>query len=251
MRWFKHLADADSDGWLNRLENELGIEAYARWWKLLETIALQMNESERCAATYRPGFWTRRLRFRSVPDCQKFLVRLAVDGRILFTGDQRSISDQSPNDRRSFPECSANEWSIKCPKLLKIRARRNATGPKIEDIDKEEERDASFSLLPEEKKPPSDVEEVFQAYRDSWKKLPTYELTPQRKTWIQNAIRVHGKSGALRGIKAFRADNWPLRAKNNDLKYLFGSRDKIDKWCSAETPTDNLFPTKPYWQEAS
>lgn len=39
MLWFKHMSDASNNDFLTRLEDEFGLEGYARWFKLLEAVA--------------------------------------------------------------------------------------------------------------------------------------------------------------------------------------------------------------------
>ena len=50
MRWFKHLSSASDDPFLVDLEARFGLEGYARWWRLLEAVASQVNPKE--------GRWT-------------------------------------------------------------------------------------------------------------------------------------------------------------------------------------------------
>lgn len=101
MLWFKHYTNASDNAWLNRLENDLGLEAYARWFKILEIIFSIKKEKFSNGAAFRPGFWCRALRFRSVNDCRSFLERL--------TNDQRIVVEWSPT-----------EWVVRYPKALKL-----------------------------------------------------------------------------------------------------------------------------------
>jgi len=39
MKWFKHYTDSSDDEFIAGLEEKFGLIGYARWWKLLETIA--------------------------------------------------------------------------------------------------------------------------------------------------------------------------------------------------------------------
>lgn len=122
MRFFKHMTNAHRDPKLVALREREGLEGLARWWLLVELIAEDMNESDRCEINVSPGFLTRYLGFRSSTDCQSFVNRLA--------NDQLLISNQS-----------ATYWLVSCPNLLKIRARKKPIGNKtsiqiqMEDID--------------------------------------------------------------------------------------------------------------------
>ena len=57
MRWFKHLSGSWDDEKLSRLVDLHGLAGYGFWWRLLEIIALQMNESGRSACVFSPQKW--------------------------------------------------------------------------------------------------------------------------------------------------------------------------------------------------
>ena len=77
--------------------------------------------------------------------------------------------------------------------------------------------------------------EIFKEYCMSWDKNPNkYQLTPQRKKWIKEAVACYSYEEALNAVKAFRNDNFENRAKFNGIEYLFGKRERIDKWCSKQ-----------------
>jgi hypothetical protein len=50
LKWFKHYTCSSDDEFIAGLEEEFGLEGYARWWKLLEAIAKQMDKTDRCFA---------------------------------------------------------------------------------------------------------------------------------------------------------------------------------------------------------
>ena len=62
MRWFKHMAEASTDRFIVELESEFGLPGYARWFKLIETIAFQMKKPGQCSATLRWDTWCSVLR---------------------------------------------------------------------------------------------------------------------------------------------------------------------------------------------
>jgi len=75
--------------------------------------------------------------------------------------------------------------------------------------------------------------DIFKEYCMSWNKNPNkYQLTPQRKKWIKEAITSYSYEEALNAVKAFRNDSFKDRAKHNGIEYLFGKRERLDKWCS-------------------
>ncbi len=102
MKWFKHMADASDDEFIALLEEELGLEGIARWWKLLEAIAKQMDKSDRCSASYPIQKWMLILSAK-----QKRVVELFV--KVLQNFDKIQTKR------------SGNILEIICPKLLEFR----------------------------------------------------------------------------------------------------------------------------------
>jgi len=81
-----------------------------------------------------------------------------------------------------------------------------------------------------------EVAGVFLKYCLSWSKNPkTYQLTPIRRQWVKEAISIYGLDGVKIAIHNFRVDPFEKRAQFNDIKYLFGKRERIDKWCQPRT----------------
>ena len=62
MKWFKHHSDASSDEFISDLEDRFGLLGYARWWKLLEVIAAQMDETDKCSLEYSWKKWGKFLK---------------------------------------------------------------------------------------------------------------------------------------------------------------------------------------------
>ena len=52
MRWFKHLTTASDDETMAALIEEFGPEGYGVFWIILEKIAAQMTEKNRCSIRY-------------------------------------------------------------------------------------------------------------------------------------------------------------------------------------------------------
>lgn len=102
MKWFKHMSDASSDEFLAQLEDQNGLEAIARWWKMLEAIAIQMDKTDRCYAEYPIKKWM------TILSCK-----------------QQKILDSFVKVLQNFGKISANYseniLKIECPKLLEFR----------------------------------------------------------------------------------------------------------------------------------
>ena len=60
MRWYKHLATSWNDERLSEVVAEFGLEGYGFWWRLLEIVAQQMDESDKCEASYSDSAWARK-----------------------------------------------------------------------------------------------------------------------------------------------------------------------------------------------
>lgn len=101
MRWFKHYADASDDEFIAIIEDRFGLEGYARWWKLLEVIAKQMDKTGRCSATYPLYKWETFLKAKR----KQMLCFLEATEK---QGKTKLIR-------------SGNVLTIECPKLLEIR----------------------------------------------------------------------------------------------------------------------------------
>jgi hypothetical protein len=82
MRWFKHLSSASDDPFLVDLEARFGLEGYARWWKLLEAVASQVNPKEgRWTVSYPWTKWQQILQGKR-KKLETFLEHLANQRRI-------------------------------------------------------------------------------------------------------------------------------------------------------------------------
>jgi hypothetical protein len=101
MRWFKHMSDAADDEDMELLMADYGLEGYARWWLLLESIAKQMDKSDKCSVAYSWGKWQTILRGKR-NKLETFLKRLENKSKIKLKEN-------------------GNILEIECRKLLKLR----------------------------------------------------------------------------------------------------------------------------------
>ena len=146
MKWFKHFSDASSDEFIAGLEDEFGLAGYARWWKLLEVIAKQMDKTDKCSAEYSLKKW----------------------GKFLKTNQNilKTFLEHCENNSKTFLTYSNNKLTIEIPKLLEIRdnhsknlqaAGKRLTSKEVEvevevEVDKEVDknnrvREKNFALL--------------------------------------------------------------------------------------------------------
>lgn len=101
MKWFKHFSDASDDEFLAGIEEEFGLEGYARWWKLLEKIASQMDTPGKCSASYSWVKWQSLLKGKR-NKLETFLERCENESKLIL-------------------KRSGNVLEIKCPKLLELQ----------------------------------------------------------------------------------------------------------------------------------
>jgi hypothetical protein len=101
MKWFKHHSDASSDEFISDLEDRFGLLGYARWWKLLEVIAAQMDETDKCSLEYSWKKWGKFLKTNQ-NILKTFLKHCENNSKIILTEVEGKVK-------------------IEIPKLLEIR----------------------------------------------------------------------------------------------------------------------------------
>lgn len=135
MKWFKHQSDASDDVFIENLEEIFGWEGYARWFKLLEKIAIKMDETDNCYAEHSWVKWQSFLKGKR-NKLELFLTHCQDKGEIKL-------------------EQNGNILKIICPKLLELRDNHTknlqvsnkstgkslATKIKSKDKDKEEDKE--------------------------------------------------------------------------------------------------------------
>jgi len=58
MKWFKHMTASGADPKLSSLIDIMGMEGYGLWWKLLEIVGTEMDDTEKCEVTYSLHRWS-------------------------------------------------------------------------------------------------------------------------------------------------------------------------------------------------
>jgi hypothetical protein len=101
VKWFRHMSNMSQDEFIAELEHIYGLEGYARWCKLLEAIADQMDKTARCSVSYPWSKWQTILRGKR-NKLETFLKHLE-------------------NKRKIFLNENGNVLEIGCRKLLELR----------------------------------------------------------------------------------------------------------------------------------
>lgn len=171
MKWFKHYSDASEDEFIAELEDEFGLEGYARWWKLLEVIAKQMDETDRCYAEYSWQNWQRFLKAKR--------------------NKLETFLEHSQNKRKIKLEQTGNKLRIICPKLLELRdnhtknlqAKKQVTCKQEVEV----EEDISVTNVTGDESPPDLKKIIFDSGMDWLCKQtgkPKEKLRPLIGKWI-------------------------------------------------------------------
>lgn len=131
MKWFKHYTDASDNDFIEAIEEEFGMEGYARWWKLCEIVGRSMGPDGGCSAKHPWSKWQTFLKAKR-KKLETFLVHLQ---------NQRKIKLVS----------TGNILEISIPKMLELRdeycrksghAQENVAPDTEEDTDKEKKKAA-------------------------------------------------------------------------------------------------------------
>lgn len=101
MKWFRHISNASDNDFIEGLEDEFGLAGYARWFKLLEVIAIGMDKTDKCHAEHTVDKWCGYLKAK-----RKIMVSF------LFHCENKMKIKQEQN---------GNIIKITCPKLLELR----------------------------------------------------------------------------------------------------------------------------------
>lgn len=172
MKWFKHYSDASSDEFLSELEDLFGLEGYARWWKLLEAVAAQMDSSGRCSASYSWTKWQIFLRGKR-KNLEPFLQFLSDKKKIHFQLQLGSNSVATQLQLSCNQKANQNILEIKIPKLLELRdeyTRKSGHTPdnvaQEAEADKEADKEVRITTQPSnsvsEKKTKSDFQKIYE-----------------------------------------------------------------------------------------
>lgn len=104
MRWFKHITTSYDDQKIAAVLDELGMEGYGFWWRILEVIAQQLDENSEPFCEYSPKKWGEFFGF-SAKKFEKFI----------------KIFEKNKIFQVEYLENSENRIRVTIPNLLKYR----------------------------------------------------------------------------------------------------------------------------------
>lgn len=124
MKYFKHMANASNDDFIEVIERQFGLDGYARWWKLLEAIAGSMSKHQNEPyASHDIRQWCAILKGKRKA-VMKFLDFCVGRGKIdvnFFDPVSGTNADHSRNNLSLIPESNEFVLKITCPKMLDLR----------------------------------------------------------------------------------------------------------------------------------
>lgn len=112
MKWFKHQSNARNDERIAQLEDLSGLEGYGFYFKVLEIIAENVDESDKDFAEYSVSAWSKKLNI--LPNKFKKLVENCVKTE-LFLVEKRVKTD------KKLSKNSLESYKIISPNILKFR----------------------------------------------------------------------------------------------------------------------------------
>ena len=162
MKYIKHMCNCSDDAFLEQMEKDLGLEAYARWWKMLEVIGRAMEKDRNDpSAEHTVEKWCQYLKAKRktldifLDYCRKKeKIYTEYSGNIVAT-----LPECSGNVAGTFPQASNNILRIICPNIMKLRdeySRKSGHRPDNPSEEKEEEIEKDLyksSPLPPSKPP--------------------------------------------------------------------------------------------------
>ena len=110
LRFVRHDTNSHEDSDLEELRDELGMEAYGRWWLLVEHLGKRRGHSYDVT---RPNGWARLARdleFKNVEGCKRFVTWL-VDHDLLHRGlaeEGRIVNERLCRDAEDYAREAAN-----------------------------------------------------------------------------------------------------------------------------------------------
>lgn len=187
MRWFKHFTNARRDEKIDKLIADCGPIAYARWWAVLEAIAEQMDESDRCSLTLSWWSWAKITWASNRQQAERNLRALA----------EHSLCNLVATDKQAT--CSI-------PNLLKIRARKKPIGSKTghTDIEVDIDKDINPPI------PPFGGNGQFEQF---YKQYPRKKQPLRARKAFEKAIKISPLQEILSGLERAKAS--PDWQKNN------------------------------------
>ena len=156
MKWFKHMTNSSLDERLARFTDKYGLEAYGFFWRVLEAIAENVDETNRKRIEYSTKTWCKLLGIRP-QTFRKLIQESSVLGLFQVSFNSDLVSVESPNILKY-----RDEWTRKKSKTPE----QNSEKDKEKETEKEE-REAENTVGPKDGPPPQRGFSGFTIYHQA------------------------------------------------------------------------------------
>lgn len=140
MKWFKHMTNSSLDERLARFTDKYGLEAYGFFWRVLEAIAENVDETNRKHIQYSTKTWCKLLGIRP-QTFRKLIQESSILGLFQVSFNSDLVSVESPNILKY-----RDEWTRKKSKTPEQNSEK--------DKEKEAEKEEENTVVPKDGPPP-------------------------------------------------------------------------------------------------
>ena len=153
MKWFKHMTNSSLDERLARFTDKYGIEAYGFFWRVLEAIAENVDETNRKHIEYSTKTWCKLLGIRP-QTFRKLIQESSVLGLFQVSFNSDLVSVESPNILKY-----RDEWTRKKSRTPEQNSEK--------DKEKETEKEEENTVGPKDGPPPQRGFSGFTIYHQA------------------------------------------------------------------------------------
>lgn len=133
MRWFKHYIETSRDPFICRLIGQFGLEGYARYWRIIETITENMDPIKREPLASLPWPEWEKILLGKRKQLLSYLLAMANEGRIKVVATPELVTIVYPNIlkiqgeyfRKSGQRPDKSRRNIR-PRSIEDRSKKNA-----------------------------------------------------------------------------------------------------------------------------
>ena len=153
MKWFKHMTNSSLDERLARFTDKYGLEAYGFFWRVLEAIAENVDETNRKHIEYSTKTWCKLLGIRP-QTFRKLIQESSVLGLFQVSFNSDLVSVESPNILKY-----RDEWTRKKSRTPEQNSEK--------DKEKETEKEEENTVGPKDGPPPKSGFSGFTIYHQA------------------------------------------------------------------------------------
>lgn len=224
MRWFKHMTNSSLDEKLARFMDKYGLEAYGFFWRVLEAIAENVDETDRKHVEYSSKTWCKLLGIRP-QTFRKLISESEVSGLFQVCFNSDLIRVESPNILKF-----RDEWTRKKSKTPEQRIEEEKEEETEEDKDKKTLPDDGVAVPVPDASPPPDAvyllplksragtkerafpvtKELFDVWRDAYPLVDVKHELREVKSWLVSNPKKRPASDMARFV-----NSWLDRTQND------------------------------------